>query len=249
MADNRSFEFTEEAKVFEKIVESRRSIRLFEKEPVPEAVIRHSLDMALLAPNSSNLQCWEFYWVRTPAKKAELVKACLSQAAASTAAELIVCVARTQTWKRVCKDMLFQMDEHRKKGARISKAAQHYYEKLVPIVYTQGPLGLFGLLKRIGFFIVGLRKPIGREPASCHHMDLWAVKSTALGCENLMLALRAHGYDSCPMEGMDSRRVRKLLKLPGDAIVTMVLAVGKRRPEGVTIPRIREERSLHVKEV
>lgn len=241
--------FTEEARVFEKIVESRRSIRLFEKEPVPEAVIRHSLDMALLAPNSSNLQCWEFYWVRSVGKKEALVKACLSQAAAATAAELIVCVARTKTWRRTRKDMLFQMDEHRKKGARISKAAQYYYEKLVPLAYYQGPLGIWGLLKRIGFFLIGLKKPMGREPASRHHMNLWAVKSTALGCENLMLAIRSHGYDTCPMEGMDSRRVKKLLKLPSDALVVMVLAVGKRRPEGVTIPRIREERSLHVKEV
>lgn len=245
-----SQEFTEEAKVFEKIVESRRSIRLFEKGvTVPEAVVHHCLDMALLAPNSSNLQPWEFYWVKNPVKKAELVKACLSQAAAATAAELIVCVARTNTWRRSCKDMLFQLDEHRKKGARIPKAAQDYYERLVPIVYFQGPLGLFGLLKRIGFFLIGLRKPMGRQPVSRHHMQLWAVKSTALGCENLMLAFRAHGYDTCPMEGMDSRRVKKILNLGCGSLVTMVLAVGKRRPEGVTVPRIREDRSLHVKEV
>ena len=30
----------------------------------------------------------------------------------------------------------------------------------------------------------------------------------ALACENLMLALRAYGYDSCPMEGMDSKRIK-----------------------------------------
>ena len=36
-------------------------------------------------------------------------------------------------------------------------------------------------------------------------MAVWAHKSTALACENLMLSLRAYGYDSCPMEGMDSK--------------------------------------------
>jgi nitroreductase len=51
--------------------------------------------LALLAPNSSNLQPWTFYVVQNPTKKKQLVKACLNQLAAKTASELIVCVART----------------------------------------------------------------------------------------------------------------------------------------------------------
>jgi len=141
------------------------------------------------------------------------------------------------------------MDEHRQKGAKVPKAAQDYYEKLVPFSYNQGRLGFFGLVKRVLFFFIGLKKPIPREPSSCNHMKIWAVKSTALASENLMLAFAAHGFDSCPMEGMDSLRVQRLLNLPSDALVTMVLAVGKRRPDGVTLPRIREDRALHVKEV
>ena len=141
------------------------------------------------------------------------------------------------------------MDEHRQKGAKVPKAAQDYYEKLVPFSYNQGRLGFFGLVKRVLFFFIGLKKPIPREPSSCNHMKIWAVKSTALASENLMLAFAAHGFDSCPMEGMDALRVHRLLNLPSDALVTMVLAVGKRRPDGVTLPRIREDRSLHVNEV
>ncbi|MBI1860543.1 MAG: nitroreductase family protein [Deltaproteobacteria bacterium] len=228
-------------------MESRRSIRLFEKDPVPEAVIQHCLDLALLAPNSSNLQPWEFHWVRTPAKREELNRACLSQAAANTAAELIVCVARTRTWRRNCADMIRQIEELRAKGTRIPKATTDYYYKLVPFAYTQGPLSLLGFLKRIGTFFYGLARPTTREPLSHTDMKIWAIKSTALACENLMLAFRAHDFDTCPMEGIDSRRVRKLLQLPGDALVPMVLAVGKRRPAGVTLPRIRAERSWFVK--
>lgn len=52
-------------------------------------------------------------------------------------------------------------------------------------------------------------------------MKIWATKSTALAAQNLMLALRAHGYDSCPMEGFDEHRVKKLLNLPGKGLVTM----------------------------
>ena len=71
---------------FKKVVETRRSVRVFDRTPVPEADVREALDLALLAPNSSNLQPWEFHWVRTPKMRAALVEACLSQPAAKTAA-------------------------------------------------------------------------------------------------------------------------------------------------------------------
>ena len=80
---------------FRKVVESRRSVRKFTDRPIPEDVLNACLDLALLAPNSSNLQPWTFYVVQDAAKKKQIVKACLGQLAAKTASELIVCVART----------------------------------------------------------------------------------------------------------------------------------------------------------
>ena len=38
------------------LIESRRAVRRFTTEPVPEAVIRDCLELAVLAPNSCNLQ-------------------------------------------------------------------------------------------------------------------------------------------------------------------------------------------------
>ena len=46
------------------LVRKRRSVRKFLNEKVPEEVITKALKAALLAPNSSNLQPWEFYWVK-----------------------------------------------------------------------------------------------------------------------------------------------------------------------------------------
>ncbi|WP_171497622.1 nitroreductase family protein, partial [Acinetobacter ursingii] len=80
---------------FRKVIESRRSVRKFTDKAIPTEVLDACLDLALLAPNSSNLQPWTFYVVQNPAKKKQLVKACLGQLAAKTASELIVCVART----------------------------------------------------------------------------------------------------------------------------------------------------------
>jgi len=232
---------------FREIVESRRSIRLFEPTPIPEGVIQGALDLALLAPNSSNLQPWEFYWIQDPQKKQKIVEACFSQAAAATAAELVVCVARTATWKKHCSFMKDQLTRAEQEGVRIPKAAWLYYEKTAPFMYTQGFLSIFGICKWIFLSVLGCFKPVPREPMSQKDMTLWATKTTALACEHFMLALRAQGFDSCPMEGMDSLRVRKILKLPRDASVPMIIACGKRRAEGITLPRIRAPRDWVVK--
>lgn len=242
-------EQTESVKWLREIIESRRSIRLFDGTPVPYEIIDESLDLALLAPNSSNLQPWEFIWIKDPTTKSEVVKACFSQAAAATAAELIVCVARTSTWKRNCEDMKDQLQKAESSGTRIPKAAWYYYRKLAPFMYTQGPLGIFGLLKRLFFFFQGFFKPVPREPLSITDMKIWATKTAALACENFMLAVRAFGYDTCPMEGMDSKRIKKLLQLPGDSLVPMIIAVGKRRNDGVTLPRIRGPRSWFIRTI
>lgn len=231
---------------FEKLVQERRSIRIFEKTPVPAEVIEKCLDLALLAPNSSNLQPWEFHWVKTEPLRGKLVEACMSQAAAATAAELIVCVARRKTWRENCADMILQMTEQEKMGVRIPKAAWSYYRTLTPKMYEQGWFSVLGYIKRVIFFFIGLRRPMMREPTSNLEMRIWATKSTALACENLMLAARAFGYDSCPMEGIDSRRISKMLKLPRDAETVMVLGIGKRSSKGVTLPRIRGDRSRFV---
>lgn len=231
---------------FMTVVKSRRSVRVFEPEPIPEDHVRQCLRAALLAPNSSNLQQWEFYWVRSAEKKAALVHACLSQPAAKTAAEIIVCVARTDTWRRNSRLMLEELD--RQKNA--PKAARDYYSKLVPIAYGLiGPCNILSPFKKLLMFGMGLVKPTPREPTTRNDLRIWAIKSAALACENLMLAFRARGYDSCPMEGLDSRRVRKLLDLPASADVVMAISAGKRSAKGVYGPQIRFDEKYFLFEV
>ena len=84
---------------------------------------------------------------------------------------------------------------------------------------------------------------------STAQMITWATKSTCLACENLMLALRAYSYDSCPMEGFDGRMIKQTLNLPKDAYVTMVIGAGKRAKNGIYGERIRFERKNFIKEV
>lgn len=232
-------------KEFQKVIESRRSVRIYENEPIPDDIIERCLRNSLLAPNSSNLQPWEIYHIVNPHVRLQMNKACLDQIAAKSAATLFVAVARTNTWRAHAREMvqLFQA------AGNVPKMAITYYKKLVPFVYNQGALGIWGFIKRMLFFIRGLTTPVIREPVSQWHIKIWAVKSTALACQNLMLSLRAYGYDTCPMEGYDSKRIKKILKLPKDAVVVMVISAGRRAVGGIYGPRIRFDERRFLKKV
>ena len=227
---------------FRKVVMSRRSVRRFDDTPIPDAVLQDCLDMALLAPNSSNLQPWEFHVIKTPALKKELAVACLNQNAARTAQELVVIVARLETWKEHCDMMLENWPEE-----TVPRVVQSYYGRLAKVYYNQGPLNILGIGKRALAAVTGLKRAVPRGPFTHADMKVWAAKTVALGAENFMLAMRAHGFDTCPMEGFDARRVNKMLKLPPDAFVVMVVGCGKRAPDGVYHARIRFARERFIK--
>lgn len=54
-----------------------------------------------------------------------------------------------------------------------------------------------------------------------------ALRSVGFVAQTMMLAARAMGYDSSPMIGFDPDAVAKLINLPDDHLIGMLLAVGK----------------------
>lgn len=54
-----------------------------------------------------------------------------------------------------------------------------------------------------------------------------ALRSCGIAAQSLMLAAQSMGYDSCPMDGFDFAEVGKLIRLPSDHILTMLVAIGK----------------------
>src|SRR5690606_41753856 len=78
---------------------------------------------------------------------------------------------------------------------------------------------------------------------------LWATKTTALACENLVLALRAYGFDSCMMEAFDEPMVREILELNDEQYPVMVIGAGERADDGVFFPQYRFDRALFSQQV
>ena len=78
----------------------RRSVRVYKDISIDTEKVKQCLLNATLAPNSSNLQLWEFYHITNKEKLKRLSVACFNQNAAKTAQQLVVIVARKDLWRK-----------------------------------------------------------------------------------------------------------------------------------------------------
>ena len=224
-------------------IEYRRSVRIYKDDvPLDDEKVRQCLVNASLAPTSSNMQLWEFYHVTDKTKLKALAKACFNQPAAKTAQQLVVVVTRKDLWRKRSKANL----EFLKKGygnkskedySAREKFTLKYHSQLIPTLYMEF-FGILGALKYVFFQIVGLFRPIYRQVRNSD-MRIVAHKSAALAAENFMVSMAAIGYDTCPMEGSDTLRVKKILNLPRGAEINMVIGCGLRDDKGVYGQRFR----------
>lgn len=230
---------------FTEVVESRRSVRKFTDTPIPDDVLEDCLRLAMLAPNSSNLQPWEFYVIETPDKRSKANKICMNQNAARTANKLIAVVARTDTWRDHAKQNISDFPD-----GKAPKKVRDYYEKIVPLDFLRGPAGVisvakWGMTKAVRQF----KGPIKTPCYTYDDIKNWAMYNTALAVENLILAIRAHGFDSCAMGGFDEPALKKLLKLSDHHHVVMMIAAGERAERGIYHSQFRFDYDKFVKRV
>lgn len=217
----------------EEILNYRRSVRVFDKgKPLDPEKVKYCLELATLAPNSSNMQLWEFYQIIQPGLLAKVSKACLDQTAASTAPEVIIFVTRQDLYRKRAKFVLdFEkgnIQRNSPKGRREKRIRDRelYYGKLMPFIYARF-CGILGFFRWCLARIIGIFRPIVRE-VSENDMRVVVNKSCALAAQTFMIAMANEGYDTCPLEGFDSKRIKKLLKLPYGAGINMIIACGIR---------------------
>lgn len=53
------------------------------------------------------------------------------------------------------------------------------------------------------------------------------MRSSGIAAQTIMLAAKGMGYDSCPMDGFDFDAVAKIINLPADHAIALMIAVGK----------------------
>ena len=228
-------------KEFDKIVRIRRSVRRYKKTEINDDDVKDSILHASLAPNSSNLQLWEFYHVTSEKLMNRISEACFNQPAAKTANQFVVIVTRKDLWN---KRRIFNINTIKNKTLNTSDKslknrdlALKYYKYLIPTIYKEF-FGLLGYIRYINAMIIGLFRPIYRQVTNSD-MRVVAHKSSALAAQNFMLSMTSKGYDTCPMEGFDSLRVKRILSLPYSSEINMVISCGIRDDDGVYGKQIR----------
>lgn len=226
---------------FQEIVLRRRSNRYYDQTvQVPDEVIKRSLERAILSPNSSNMQLWEFYWIKSRDQLDAFTPLCLNQQTAKTAAHMVAFVTRKDLWRKrmqwhkqnIQNEMAGQVPN------KYQKRMLDYYTKIVPFAYTNDFLGLMGLLRSFVSNAIGLFRPMTRM-GGVGSTKIVVHKSIALAAQTFMLSIAAEGYETCPMEGFDQVRARKALGLPRSAEISMIISVGKGTEKGIWGERLR----------
>lgn len=202
-----------------RLLETRRSVRLFRPEPVPEALIERLIHAATLAPSASNKQPWRFFVVTSRAT---------IEAMASAVREAVARVARAVP----------------PESEPAFRAYGDYFTRFVDapsviVPICRGPTILSQLAS--GPLSEGDRARIAvMEEQS-------AMIGASLALQNLLLMAHASGLGASGMTGplLAEDRLRALLEVPPSWTIVALIPIGypgeeptpKDRKPGVKVTR------------
>lgn len=229
----------------QEVLEFRRSVRVYdEAQKIDTEVVKKCLALSTLAPSSSNMQLYEFYHITNSEILKKLSVACLDQTAASTAQEMVVFVVRQDLYKKRSQEVLsFERENIRRNSPaerqeKRIKDREMYYGKIIPFLYARF-FGVLGFVRKLIAVPVSFFRPMVLQ-VSENDARIVAHKSCGLAAQTFMIAMANEEYDTCPMEGFDSKRVKNILNLPSSAEINMVISCGKRKGnEGIWGDRYR----------
>ena len=217
----------------------RRSVRKFDpNKEIDVNIVKKCIKNGVLAPTSSNLQLWEFYHITNEDLLKKISKICFNQPAASSAKQIVITVVRKDLWKlRSNQNIEFFNLNKKELSKKQYDSTQKYYKIAIPFVYRDF-LGILSIFKYIITNILGYFRVIYRQ-VKASDTRIVAHKSAALASQNFMISMAGFGYDTCPMEGFDSLKIKNLLKLNKNSEINMIIGCGIRLEEGVYGERFR----------
>lgn len=225
---------------FERLAQSRRAVRHFKPDALPEGLLHRLLDIAHWAPSGYNLQPTHFAVARDADIQNELCKACMFQPQVKEAPAVVAFCGD----RRVVENNFEQIIETEKEAGCINEAYEKKLREFVPLAFQQGPMGLGWLWKATLPPFARYMKPVPRIPAV--HKEYWLTKQTMLAAMLFMLAAEAAGVATVPMEGFDESRVKKAMGIPPSFVVPLVVPVGYAVEGKLKKTRLPVERFIHV---
>ena len=213
----------------------RRSVRVQSDAPIDSALVKACIANATLAPNSSNMQLWEFYHITSEEANKNIKAACFNQPAARTAQQLVIPVVRMDLWKQriqaLKEDLIAGFEKAKERNPEKEAKAIAYLDDEMPEIYQKKSWWENFRLQR-NIRQQGKTKAVYREVSACD-LRIIGQRSTALAAQNFMISMAEVGYDTCPMEGYDSLRIKEILGLPDAAEINMVIGCGIRAENGI----------------
>lgn len=190
------------------IFRQRRSINFFDPDrDVTEHQLREIIEMAANAPSSFNLQPWNLIILRDPDAQTRLRKLAWDQPKVTEAPVVLIFLADRNGWQ----------SDHPTTG--------RVFEDFVRL----------GTMKeeQHQWFLDATKRLYGNgEP----YRQAFANKNTAFFAMSVMLAAKASGIDTHPMDGFDHDAVRKEFAIPENFWIPLLMAVGYSRSDKVPLP-------------
>ena len=183
---------------FRELAYARRAVNFFDPDrEVPEALLREMVELAAQTPSSFNLQPWSLMVLRNADEKQRLQKLAMNQEKVSQAPVTLIVLADRDGWK----------------------AENPFVEK---VFQENLKAGIMAEEQR-GWFDSTREKIYG---VSDDAAQAFACKNTGFFAMSLMLAGKALGLDTHPMDGFDHHAVRREFNIPEHYWVPLLLAVG-----------------------
>jgi len=203
-------------------IAGRRSVRGFLPDPVPQATLRAILQVAARAPSGTNSQPW-LVTVVTGAARDRVSEAVLAAARAGERSEEYAYAPHPWHEPFIARRRKVGFDLYALMGVRRDDMPARAEAGLRNFTFFGAPVGLF------------------------FTMDRRLLYGSWLDCgmfmQNVMIAARAHGLETCPQQAWCSygRTVRQALAIPEDQLLLSGMALGYEDP-GVPANKLVTER-------
>ena len=204
------------------VIRKRQAVRRFSSRPIPDPLLHELLELTNRAPSGFNLQPWHFVVVVDHEVKRLLHHIAMDQIQVAEAPVTVVFVADPDSWKK-------PYDKVLQKGTTAGVISKQYAEQLrnsVSLVFRHGPFGLVGFIKKIAMPIRRLSKPTPHTITSRSDAVAYVRSQTMLAVGTFLLAAESAGLASCPMEGFDEDRLKRLLAIPRRMTVPAIVTIG-----------------------
>ncbi len=189
-------------------IEGRRAINFFEEGmEIPAEKLKELLRVASLAPSSFNLQPWEVIVVTSAERKALLRRCAMDQPKVEQASAVLIMVADPRSVEKLAPRVL---DDWQRLGYIKDDDTRSAYRQMMDILYG-GP--------------------------DSPRRKVFAAKNVALFAMTLMLAARAMGFETHPMDGFDEEAIKREFQIAPEKLVPMLVAIGRLKEGIELLPR------------